>query len=445
MTPIGNELVSAAPPAPAPASPRAAWIDFILVPALTMSLAWGLRGFIGGGSLGAMIPGALVALTLARALGLPGELSGRLVAFGAIGIGFGGQETYGQTVGLVANSETLYWRSVIGLGVKGATWGFLGGAVLGLGAVTGSIPRRHTVVGLLLLVAGTWLGWRTIDEPKVLYFSNLLDRPRAELWAGLLTGGMVLILWIRSVARPVLPILLRLAFLGALGGGIGFALGGIINAAGLSLGWSAKWYPGWKIMEFTFGLLLGAGLGWAAYLERAAIQRWLQATPSPLPFERSTAWAFLSAATGAAVIIGSTQLPVRFSYTIGGVVLLLLALFSERAAWQLALTVTAGAFLLYVGKFFTQNHPGTHPALATSVALVITAAFCAGVSRRHASGQDMITWSLHALLGTSVAAALAHGFWHVTISLSLTIVLVTFVALTGGITWLVYPRRKAGA
>lgn len=186
-------------------------------------------------------------------------------------------------------------------------------------------------------------------------------------------------------------------------------------------------------------------MGWAAYLEQAAIRRWLRVTASPFPFEHATLWALLSAAGGAAVIIGSSQLPVRFSFTVAGVVLLMLALFSERAAWQLALTVTAGAFLLYVGKFFTQNHPGTHPALATSVALAVTLVFSVSIARRHTSGQEMITWNFQTLLWTAVAAGLAHGFWHVTIPPALTIVLVTFVALAVVVTGLVFRRRKAEA
>ena len=55
-----------------------AWVDFVLLPAVTMSVGWGLRGFIGGGSLGAMIPGALVALVLCRGLGLPDAICGRM-------------------------------------------------------------------------------------------------------------------------------------------------------------------------------------------------------------------------------------------------------------------------------------------------------------------------------------------------------------------------------
>ena len=64
-----------------------------------MSLGWGLRGSIGGGPLGAMIPGAMIGLALCLLLGREQD-AGRIAAFAAIGVGFGGQETYGQTVGL---------------------------------------------------------------------------------------------------------------------------------------------------------------------------------------------------------------------------------------------------------------------------------------------------------------------------------------------------------
>ena len=68
-----------------------------LFPAATMSLGWGLRGFIGGGSLGAMIPGAMLGLALCLLFGRTRDI-GLIAAFAAVGIGFGGQETYGQTV-----------------------------------------------------------------------------------------------------------------------------------------------------------------------------------------------------------------------------------------------------------------------------------------------------------------------------------------------------------
>jgi hypothetical protein len=35
------------------------------------------------------------------------------------------------------------------------------------------------------MVLGTWLGWKFINDPKLVYFSNRFDRPHGEFWAGL--------------------------------------------------------------------------------------------------------------------------------------------------------------------------------------------------------------------------------------------------------------------
>ena len=43
----------------------------VLFPAVTVMLGWGLSGHIDGGPLGAMIPGALLALSLSLLLKLP--------------------------------------------------------------------------------------------------------------------------------------------------------------------------------------------------------------------------------------------------------------------------------------------------------------------------------------------------------------------------------------
>ena len=66
---------------------------WVLVPAVVMSLGWGLRGYIGGGPPGAMIPGAFVSLILCNHLGYSVSASAAVVAFAAIGIGFGGNMT----------------------------------------------------------------------------------------------------------------------------------------------------------------------------------------------------------------------------------------------------------------------------------------------------------------------------------------------------------------
>ena len=216
--------------------------------AVTMSLGWGLRGSIGGGSLGAMIPGAMIGLVLCLMLGRQSD-SGLIVAFAAIGVGFGGQETYGQTVGLSLQPDTFWW-AILGFVIKGAAWGLLGGAFIGLALDRPHYTNRQLLAGFVIMVIGTWLGWRYLNNPKLIYFSNRLDQPREELWAGLWLGGLLLLAWLRSRVPSMF------ALYGAIGGGIGFGVGASLQPmgravwAGMPLGW-------WKAMELTFGALLG--------------------------------------------------------------------------------------------------------------------------------------------------------------------------------------------
>ena len=152
---------------------------------VAMSLGWGLRGSIGGGSLGAMIPGAMIGLVLCLLLDRRSD-AGLIAAFAAVGVGFGGT----------------------------------------------------------IMVLGTWLAWKYVNSPKLIYFSNLLDRPREELWAGLWLGGLLLVAWLRS------PVPAWFALHGAIGGGIGFGVGASLQPmgkavwAGMPLGW-------WKAMELV--------------------------------------------------------------------------------------------------------------------------------------------------------------------------------------------------
>lgn len=406
-----------------------------------MSVGWGLRGFIGGGSLGAMIPGALVALVLCRGLGLPDAICGRIAVFGAVGVGFGGQETYGQTVRFVTDAGPMFWRGVAGLGVKGAVWGLLGGAMIGTGLVAGRMTRRQWWVALAVLVSGTWFGWWLIDQPKRLYFSNLLDRPRAEIWAGLLTGALLFLGWISVVLRARARSVLVLALLGATGGGFGFAMGGVSYAGGMALGWSAAWYPGWKQMEFVFGLFLGAALGAATWWQRDAIAAAVRETEPTKISDGSPWWPALSAVLAAALIGGGSALPVRFGYTVAGAVLLALAFVSERAAWQIAITVTAGAFFLDIGKVFTESHPMIPSAVAVVGALVLSAALCFRVAARHVSGGEMAGWSLRVLLWLAVAAAMGSTAWHPKTTPASLIVAAAFVG--GGVLITFLARARA--
>ena len=226
---------------------RGVWY-WCLLGTVAMSLGWGLRGSIGGGSLGAMIPGAMIGLVLCWLLDRHSD-AGLIAAFAAIGVGFGGQETYGQTVGLSLVPETFWW-AILGFVIKGAVWGLLGGAFIGIALDRQRHTNAQIITGFAIMVFGTWLGWLFLNNPKLIYFSNRFDKPREELWAGLWLGGLLLLAWLRSRVPSMF------ALYGAIGGGIGFGVGASLQPlgravwAGMPLGW-------WKAMELTFGGLLG--------------------------------------------------------------------------------------------------------------------------------------------------------------------------------------------
>jgi len=126
------------------------WL-FVLFPATAMLLGWGLRGYIGGGPFGAMIPGAFVALCICLLLNHRVPFAAVVAAFGAIGVGFGGNMTYGQTLGLARSEDAMLW-GMLGVTVKGAVWGMLGGTALGIGLTHRVYARKHFVIGFLLAV-----------------------------------------------------------------------------------------------------------------------------------------------------------------------------------------------------------------------------------------------------------------------------------------------------
>lgn len=327
------------------------WL-FLVFPAAVMSLGWAFRGFIGGGPLGAMIPGALVALALLWLMGRRDVGTGMVAAFGAVGIGFGGQMTYGQTVGLASDPQTMAW-GLCGLALKGAVWGLLGGAVLGLALTFWRARPSHVLAGMGLMVTGTWAGWWTVNRPKHVYFSNLLDRPREEVWAGLALGALLLLFWF--ALRPANRTVLRFAGYGMLGGGLGFGLGGALLAAGRNSSLDPAAWPWWKGMEYTFGLLFGLTLGLAAWQERTALRMHAGAHHSDRAYQTSFRGLPLLAITSmlvAGAICFEYFVDFRFNYTVIGAVLLFLALYVNALAWHIAITVTGFAFLLDLAEGF---------------------------------------------------------------------------------------------
>ncbi len=336
---------------------------FIFLPALAMMLGWGLRGHIGGGPFGAMIPGAMVALSIGLLLELPATVTSVLLVFAVYGIGIGGEMTYGQTLGLIREPDTLWWGAT-GTTLKGAMWGLLGGAVLALGFIFKETPGKKIIIALLFMILGMFVGFKLINDPMLIYFSNP-EKPRAESWAGLLFGAIFLLIYLKvKIPASNFKVVSHFAFLGMIGGGLGFGLGSFWLALGAHLP-HVIFGAWWKAMEFSFGLLLGASLGYATWLMRnePVIQRLKE--KKGLPLEKSPAWEELVVVLGTGLLIfwllplgvelltqtaivnnmtgGNVKDEIArmvVNYVVTGFIFVLVLMRFPKAAWQIGITLT---------------------------------------------------------------------------------------------------------
>ncbi|MCS7309853.1 MAG: hypothetical protein NZ741_06490, partial [Armatimonadetes bacterium] len=206
---------------------------FILFPALSMCLGWGIRGQFGGET-GAMVPGAMVGLALAMLAGWRGRDAVRLAAVATFACSLGGMMTYGQTVGLVQNvtdgqyPPPTYWWGLLGLAVKGGVWIGITGVFLAIATSDRYRPREMVamIVGMLVLgVVGVQLLNRPHHPPEqlpLIYFSDpTSSKPRIEWWGGLwfaLIGLMVYTGVFKKHWQAV-----AMALWGVLGGAVGFS------------------------------------------------------------------------------------------------------------------------------------------------------------------------------------------------------------------------------
>jgi hypothetical protein len=337
---------------------------YILFPAIAMMLGWGLRGHIGGGPFGAMIPGAMVALSLCILLELPASISSIIVVFGVVGIGLGGEMTYGQTLGFLRNPETVWW-GILATTLKGAVWGLLGGVVLSVGFIFQNLPKKTIIVALLIMMGGMLLGFKVVNEPMLIYFSDPAN-PRSESWAALLFGAIALLVYLKfRTSKEDFLIVTRFSIWGLIGGGLGFGLGGLWMVMGSRMPEGIVFHAWWKAMEFTFGLLLGAFLGFAAWLSRKKLKANSTKTGlnenysfrtsyielgigiltgilifALLPFSLEP---FAEAANNSESIfmmgLGAVAM-ILVNYAFYGLILIAVALNFPKVAWQIGITLT---------------------------------------------------------------------------------------------------------
>lgn len=247
---------------------------FVMLPAFAMMLGWGLRGHIGGGPFGAMIPGAFVALSLGILLKLPASFTSVIVVFSVFGVGLGGEMTYGQTLGIIRNPDTFWW-GLTGTTLKGAVWGLSAGVFLALGIIYKYVEKRTILWAIVIYVIGMIFGFKLINDPMLIYFSDRA-KPRAESWAALLFGAVLVLVYLKmNIQSRQFKLIPRFAGLGLVGGGLGFGLGSLWLVLGTHYP-DAVFGSWWKAMEFTFGLLLGAAFGYATWLSRrdSAFNNW---------------------------------------------------------------------------------------------------------------------------------------------------------------------------
>lgn len=280
--------------------PEVPWWQPVLLTAMAGGMGWGIRGQYGHET-GAMIAGILVSLTLVL-LFCPRASSfavARAVALATVAMGFGGAETYGQTIGLTQNPSMIgNWSAfswgMLGLSIKGGTWIGFAGVFLGMGLGGKRYRSWELLILMLLILAAYAWGVQLLNLPfdpaakklPTLYFSadwywepnaeNL--KPRYECWGGLAFALLAATLYSALIRRDGLA--WRMACWGTLGGALGFPLGQCVQSAHA---WHAALHPGswwtqadplinwWNMMETTFGLTMGAVLGLGLWLHRKRV------------------------------------------------------------------------------------------------------------------------------------------------------------------------------
>lgn len=282
-------------------------LAFLLLTMMLSSAAagmgWGIRGQYGHET-GAMIAGSLTSLTLVLMF-VPHVSSlsaARAAALMTVGIGIGGQMTYGQTVGLthdgelIGNWEALRW-GMLGLSVKGGIWIGFGSVFLGMGLSEKKYRSSEMIVifvgMLVLLKVGIWLINSPYDPAERalpwIYFSDDWYfepgrdlTPRRETWGGLAAALVGLTTYVRFVRGDRLAG--RMAIVGMIAGGIGFPGGQCVQAYHA---WNAnvftdgalgeyseyfRYFNWWNMMETTFGCIFGAVLALGLWLNRRLIE-----------------------------------------------------------------------------------------------------------------------------------------------------------------------------
>lgn len=152
----------------------AAIITGVLFAGFAVSYGWGMRGYTIGGEKGALVPGALLGLSISLFCG-NGALRGFFPFFcaaGALGMTFGGIDTYAQTMGFILHREKEPYSGKIqkgcaGIFLKGAVWFGIAACVLAVlpGALGGLYTFRELLILFAAIPAVSFLGTEIFNKP----------------------------------------------------------------------------------------------------------------------------------------------------------------------------------------------------------------------------------------------------------------------------------------
>ncbi len=289
----------------------------IFITALAVSYGWGMRGCVIGGEKGAMLPGALLGLFLAKFSGIPAVADNAFIfsAVGCFAMGYGGFEPYAQTMDMVLHPASDIYnpkRGYTGLMLKGANWFGICGILLGISISTVS-EKIYRPIEIILISAlipfiqalGIHLFNKPYDKINSIFPKIYFSRNSREEW-----GGNLLMLVTLMLASAVKGDFFSFFFgvAGIVGGAIGWIIAIWLYYITFTPRKNGKFIFGkaqtggfidnWKIMEFTLGFLGGGGLAAYFFLRLDAVRAITEDGffKSSVFTSKITAWVIFSAA-----------------------------------------------------------------------------------------------------------------------------------------------------